>query len=266
MTIRESVESFIYGMRRVFPALVVLTLAWASGEIMKGVGADRLFARWITGGLDPRILPTLSFVISVLMALATGTSWGTMSILFPLVLVPTFDASNGDAGIFYAVVAGILSGSVAGDHASPISDTSVLSALACDCDLVAHVSTQAPYAVVVSFISILLGTIPWGYSAWPNIIGILLGAAAIVLFAVFFCAPILSPTGRFDLLTEAKISLTKSAALNQLREDTISAANGTLGEAAKSVPEGADVEEPLVEAPLKEPEKVVAEDISEEFT
>ena len=61
---------------------------------MKTVGSDRLFSRWIVGGIEPESLPTLSFVISFFMALATGTSWGTMSILFPLILVPTYQSSK----------------------------------------------------------------------------------------------------------------------------------------------------------------------------
>jgi Na+/H+ antiporter NhaC len=114
MSIYESVESVIYGMGRIFPALVVLTLAWASGAIMSAVGADRLFAGWIVGGIAPEALPTLAFVASLFMALATGTSWGTMSIIFPLILVPTYDASGGNDVIFYAVTAGVLSVSLKG--------------------------------------------------------------------------------------------------------------------------------------------------------
>jgi len=78
MTLGESVSAFLYGMSHVFPAAIVLTLAWASGTVMNAVGTDRLFAEIITGGLAYESLPTLSFVISFLMALATGTSWGTM--------------------------------------------------------------------------------------------------------------------------------------------------------------------------------------------
>lgn len=189
MSVGESVEAFLFGMGRIFPALIVLTLAWASGSIMIDVGCDRLFSRWIVGGISPDALPTLSFVISFFMALATGTSWGTMSILFPLILVPTYEASGGDDITFYAVTAGVLSGSVAGDHVSPISDTTVLSSLACDCLLLSHVVTQAPYVLVTVIVSIILGTIPIGYSSWPNIIGILLGALCIILFVYFFCVP-----------------------------------------------------------------------------
>ena len=74
----ESVESFLSGMAHVFPATVVLTLAWASGSIMNTIGTDRLFADLISDNLSPGSLPTLTFVISFLMAMATGTSWGTM--------------------------------------------------------------------------------------------------------------------------------------------------------------------------------------------
>lgn len=167
MSLDECVQVFLHGMARIFPALIILTLAWAVGDIMTGVGIDRLVSRWITGGLDPTLLPTLSFIISALMAMATGTSWGTMTIMFPLLMRPTYVASKGDTDIFYSTVAGILSGAVAGDHASPISDTTVLAALASECLLMAHVRTQLPYAVVVCIVAILFGTLPFGrYTAF----------------------------------------------------------------------------------------------------
>ncbi|KAG7373467.1 Na+/H+ antiporter NhaC-like protein [Nitzschia inconspicua] len=198
MSLGESVEAFLFGMTRVFLALVVLALAWASGALMTAVGCDRFFAAWIVGGVPPEWLPTLSFLISLLMALATGTSWGTMSILFPLILLPTYISSEGDPLIFYAVVAGVLSGSVAGDHMSPISDTTVLTALACDVTLVAHVSTQAPYVLVIVLISVLFGTIPIGFDAWPNMVGIALGWVASLGFVYGICVPVISKTGRWD--------------------------------------------------------------------
>ena len=120
----DALCSFIIGMEKVFGCLVVLVLAWSSGAIMKAVGLNRLFGAIVTNpNFDFTILPTLSFVISVLIAFSTGTSFGTMSIMFPLIMVPSYEASNGDPVIFYSVAAGILAGSVAGDHASPISDT-----------------------------------------------------------------------------------------------------------------------------------------------
>ena len=92
--------------------------------VMQAVGLNRLFGEVLTNGaLDYRMLPTLTFIVSVLIAFATGTSWGTMTIMFPLVLVPAYEASDGNANIFYGVTAAIFAGAVAGDHCSPISDT-----------------------------------------------------------------------------------------------------------------------------------------------
>jgi len=226
LSLKDSIDSFLIGIGRVFPATIVLTLAWASGSIMTSIGCDRLFASWIVGGVSPESLPTLSFLISLFMALATGTSWGTMSILFPLLLVPSYDAIGGDPTQFYAIVAGILSGSVAGDHMSPISDTTVLSALATECKLMSHVNTQAPYALVAVIVSVLVGTVPIGFDAWPNIIGILIGFVLLGLFVYFFCKPIISPTGAWDPITYLYIKTTKDETLEQLQQDTIRAANG----------------------------------------
>lgn len=232
MSVYECVEAFLYGMGRIFPALIVLTLAWASGAIMVAVGADRLFSRWITEGVNPEAMPTISFVISIFMALATGTSWGTMTILFPLICVPTYEVSNGDPTIFYATVAGILSGAVAGDHVSPISDTTVLSALASDCQLLNHVATQAPYSVLIAILSILFGTLPIGNATWPNIVGILLGVVAIVLAAYFLCVPILSETGRYDIFTRLWLLYKKDSPLHELQADTVKRHNGSLASTA----------------------------------
>jgi len=234
MNLQENLDSFLHGMGKIFPALIVLTLAWAVGSMMTDVGADRLFARWIVNGIEPEMLPTISFVISLFMALATGTSWGTMTILFPLVLVPTYDASGGDPTIFYATTAGILSGSVAGDHVSPISDTTVLSSLACDCKLLAHVATQFGYVMVVVFVSILFGTIPIGKDAWPNVIGFLLGTLVLVAFIYLVCVPVISKSGKFDVITEIVLWSRNrrgqrhhhSVELEQIKEDTVLAFEG----------------------------------------
>jgi hypothetical protein len=212
-------------MSRIFLALIVLTLAWASGAMMSAIGADRLFAAWIVNGVDPRLLPTLSFIVSLLIALATGTSWGTMAILFPLILLPTYITSNGDPTIVYATVAGVLSGSVAGDHMSPISDTTVLSSLACHATLVAHVSTQAPYVLWMVLFSCIFGTIPIGYDAWPNMVGIALGWVCSGIFVYVICVPVISPTGRWDLFTKFCCAR-RHENFEQLTEDTIKKAKG----------------------------------------
>jgi Na+/H+ antiporter NhaC len=204
---REAMSSFLSGMERIFGVLVILTLAWATGAIMGAVGLNRLCSEIITDPeLDTRMLPTVTFLIACIIGLASGTSWGTMAILFPLLLVPTYEATMGDdSTIFYGVVAGILAGAVAGDHASPISDTTILSALASECQLMSHVKTQAPYALVVIIWSVLVGTIPLGMSTFPNGVCIFLGLLAMLFHVLFTSEFIINKTGRYDIFTEIYI-------------------------------------------------------------
>ena len=112
-------------------------------------------------------------------AFATGSSWGTMGILVPLVLPLTWaimtvsgvaDASG--MHIMHSSVACVLAGAVWGDHCSPISDTTVLSSIASGCDHIEHVRTQLPYALLVGAVAVAVGTIPSGYgvSPWVSII------------------------------------------------------------------------------------------------
>jgi Na+/H+ antiporter family len=144
----------------------------------------------------------------------------SMAIIFPLLMVPTYEASNGDPLIFYATVASVLSGAVAGDHSSPISDTTILSALASDCQLLAHVSTQAPYAFFTIVLSILFGTIPIGRKAWPNIVGIVLGALVIGLITWLYAKPIVNSNGNYDIVTELILRFRHNEELITLKKDT----------------------------------------------
>jgi len=221
ITLHEFVHSFILGMSRVFTALVVLTLAWAVGHVMIDVGANRMFALIILdGGLHPNMLPTLSYIISCFIALATGTSWGTMTIMFPLITGPTYAASNGDLNIFYATIAGILSGAIVGDHISPISDTTVLSSLASRCKLMAHVSTQAPYASIPGVFAIVLGTLPVAYGVYSNGISILLGFVIMAVVTMLLGVQVINKSGRFDIITELIMMLKKDSELHELKNDT----------------------------------------------
>ena len=142
--------------------------------------------------------------------------------MFPLVLVPSYNASNGDPVIFYGVTAGILAGAVAGDHASPISDTTILSSMACECQILQHVKTQAPYAIVVAIWSILVGTIPSGRATFANWVSILLGFVMMVLHVVLFSEFTINKTGRYDILTEIYLRCVRDKDfLLKLKADTV---------------------------------------------
>jgi hypothetical protein len=211
-----------------------------------------------------RVMTSLSLTQRFLFE---GTSWGTMSILFPLILVPTWQASGGDATIFYATTAGVLSGSVAGDHISPISDTTVLSALACDCKLLSHVSTQAPYAIVCIVVSIILGTVPIGYDAWPNIIGILLGFCVIAGFVFGLCPQVISATGSFDIFVELFLKYKAGSPLHELKADTIKAFNGEEIDLTKNVSDDSSAEpEEVLLGSDDSPEEDLKKEIIEKVT
>lgn len=131
------------------------------------------------------------FVLSALTAFATGSSWGVMGIVMPLVVPLTWAvmAANGIAGdpahmhIFYSAIAAVLAGAVWGDHCSPISDTTILSSLATECDHIDHVRTQLPYAFAVGMVGLFAGTLLVAY-LYPWWVGML--ASAALLTAVLF--------------------------------------------------------------------------------
>jgi len=201
------------------------------GHAVTAVGLDRFFGDLIVNGsLDYRMMPTISFLVSLFVAFATGTSWGTMTIMFPLLLSATYVASDGDPTIFYSTTAGILAGAVAGDHASPISDTTVLSSLASECQLLEHVRTQAPYVLIVTLWSVLVGTIPAGRASFGNGVSMFLGFVFMLLHTIFTSASILNKSGRYDIFTEAYLRVFKSEDLEQLRLDTVYAFEEQVGD------------------------------------
>ena len=146
-----------------------------TGEFLKEELSQRFSSS--EGGAESAVqfLPTVVFVLSAFVAFCTGTSWGTMGILMPMVVTLAHALLteggpielNGNA-IFLSSVGGVLAGAVFGDHCSPLSDTTVLSSQSSGCDHIAHVWTQMPYAVATATVAVLVGTLPlgWGVSVW----------------------------------------------------------------------------------------------------
>ncbi|MFA8433696.1 MAG: Na+/H+ antiporter NhaC family protein [Marinifilaceae bacterium] len=176
LDLKHTVESLISGFKTMLTAILILVLAWALADITKDMHtADFISRGLIATEVSPYLLPTFTFILSALIAFSTGSSWGTMAILYPLILPASWALSHSagmdDAAamnIFYIVVSAILAGSVLGDHCSPISDTTILSSLASSCNHIEHVRTQMPYALTVGSVSIAAGLIPaaYGVSSW----------------------------------------------------------------------------------------------------
>ena len=164
LSTEEAIGAWLGGMRAMLLAAVILTLAWSLGEVTAVLGTATYLTQILSDNLLPALLPALVFITAAAIAFATGTSWATMAILFPLV-VPLAVALGGGAGfesggqytLTLGAISSVLSGSIFGDHCSPISDTTVMSSLASACDHVDHVRTQLPYALVVAGIAVLMG-------------------------------------------------------------------------------------------------------------
>ncbi|MFK7927606.1 MAG: Na+/H+ antiporter NhaC family protein [Myxococcota bacterium] len=140
------------------------------------------------------LLPSIVFLVAAGTAFATGTSYGTMGILIPLAVPLGVWVEAGEPGpILLGSVAAVLAGAILGDHASPISDTTVLSALGAGVELVEHVRTQLPYALTAGVISLVAGYIPAGLGVSPLL---LIPAGCAMAFAVvwIFGRPSTAPT------------------------------------------------------------------------
>jgi len=131
---------------------LILLLAFALGEVTVELQTGPYLASLVEGLLNPVYLAALVFLISAMISFSTGTSWGTFSIMIPIAL-PMAGILDADLSL---VIAAVISGGVFGDHCSPISDTTIISSMAADCDHIAHVRTQLPYALLSGTIALLL--------------------------------------------------------------------------------------------------------------
>ncbi len=196
LTLQQTVEAWVGGMQAMMLAMIILVLAWGLGGATEALGTGEYLSSLLSDALPIHLLPVLVFLTAAIISFATGTSWGTMSILFPVVipLAVAMGAGIGfDEGTHYSVLLGVVSsimaGSIFGDHCSPISDTTVLSSMASACDHVDHVRTQLPYAITVALVAMLVGDIPTAYGLNP---GISLLAGVVILYGVlrFFGKPV----------------------------------------------------------------------------
>ncbi|MGF0040706.1 Na+/H+ antiporter NhaC family protein [Peptoniphilaceae bacterium SGI.131] len=155
---KKFTESIVEGIKTMLPAILILTFAWALGEISgaKYLNAGQYISKIISDNdINLQVLPAVIFVISILLSFSTGTSWGTFAILIPIVVAIFKDAGS---DLMVLTVSAVLGGSVCGDHLSPISDTTILSSIGAGCHHINHVSSQMPYgimAAVVAFLSYL---------------------------------------------------------------------------------------------------------------
>ncbi|MDA8599293.1 hypothetical protein N9L44_10450 [Porticoccaceae bacterium] len=142
-TLGGSFALYLESMSKVITVLIILVLAWSLGAIGKDLGAPSYIAGLIDGRLPTYLIPATVFIVGGVISFSTGSSWGTYAILIPLTIpiAHQFDVP------MYVAIGAVLSGGLFGDHCSPISDTTILSATGAGCSQIDHVKTQFPYAI-----------------------------------------------------------------------------------------------------------------------
>ena len=168
------------GIRAMLPAIYILVLAWMIVSVIGELGTDEYLANIVKeNDFNIAYIPLVLFLISGFMAFATGTSWGTFGIMLPIAAAI---AANVDVTFLIPSMAAVLSGSVFGDHVSPISDTTVLSSTGAGSNHIDHVLTQLPYALLVA------GAAAIGYLMYGLTTSVLLGLAVTIgiLFIVVY--------------------------------------------------------------------------------
>lgn len=146
-TLSGYMEGVAEGVRSMVGAIMILTLAWSLGAVCRYMIGTGPFVSGVLNnlGVGLELLPFAIFLVAGFIGFSMGTSWGTIALILPIV-VGVFDVSD---PLFLVAVGATLGGAVFGDHISPISDTTILSSAGAECDHMAHVSTQIPYAVCV---------------------------------------------------------------------------------------------------------------------
>lgn len=188
---RQVLHSALHSAKSLGIALQILLLAWCIGQTCKDLGTSLFLTSAFRDLMSPQLLPILMFVLSALVAFSTGTSYGTMAILLPNVVILAHaigvESGFGGTAMMVLTIGAVLEGSIFGDHCSPISDTTVLSSLGTQCDHMAHVQTQMPYAVLAFVTAMLCGYLPvvlLGPWFWPFAFVLGVGAMAAFLLVV----------------------------------------------------------------------------------
>jgi len=163
LNLTDAMDAWINGARSMVMACVILVLAWVIGDICAEIKTAEYIVELTKDFLTPALLPPITFITAAMISFSTGSSWATMSILVPVTVPMAIQLMGGDnnavvqSPIFISTFAAVLSGSVFGDHSSPIADTTVLSSTASGADHIDHVRTQLPYALVCAVIALIAG-------------------------------------------------------------------------------------------------------------
>ncbi len=192
MRIGPAISTLITGFKTMLPAIMILTLAWSLAATTETLHTATYLTGALADSLNPFLLPPIVFALAAVISFSTGSSWSTMAILYPIVIPLTWAICHHNNGLppemstelLLNVIAVTLAASVLGDHCSPISDTTILSSLASDCNHIEHVRTQLPYALTVGAVSLVAGGVTTGLGGGWAISFVMLLASLGVLFLI----------------------------------------------------------------------------------
>lgn len=151
---KESMIIYFGGVSRMTSVLIILVLAWSLSAVGKNLGTAQYIISMADGNIAAFLVPVMAFLFGAVMSFATGSSWGTYAIMMPLIIA----VAHALGAPMHVSIGAVLSGGMFGDHCSPISDTTILSASGAGCSQFDHVKTQLPYELfngsicVVSYI------------------------------------------------------------------------------------------------------------------
>lgn len=179
MKFNKAVDTWVSGASAMLFAVMILCQAWTLASVCSDLNTNAYLINVIGSSIPLWSLPSIVFVVSGVISFATGTSYGTMGIFFPLVTPLAISLLNnagleaisasGYNNIFLGVIGAVFAGALFGDHCSPISDTTTMSSLSTGSDLIDHFSSQLVYGLVVLAVSVLCGFLLIGFGVNPFI-------------------------------------------------------------------------------------------------
>jgi len=186
------------GIRRAILPCMILTLAWSLKNCCEALETGQFLAGLLADRLPPYCFPPLLFLVACVISFATGTSYGTMAILIPTAIPIAYALDGNTYGLTTIISLGaVLDGAIFGDHCSPISDTTILSATASSCDLILHTRTQLPYSLLVAAVALFCAYTPSALGLPPRWI---LAFSILVILAVLLMTkrsqPVAEPAPR----------------------------------------------------------------------
>ncbi|DAZ92387.1 TPA: hypothetical protein N0F65_003770 [Lagenidium giganteum] len=204
VTLDQATRAWMEGVKDILDPTLILVLAWALGNVIGEVNVAPYIASVVGDGIKKEFLPAIACVLCYIVSFATGSAFGTMAIMFPIISPLSFSISGGDTNNLLQCFGSILGASVFGNTCSPIADTSILASLSAHIPLENHVRSIMPYALLVATISVVGGSLPIGLNILSpfTAFGVCI---AVLLLLVFFCGTRVN--SRFRALSSYAIAM-----------------------------------------------------------